>query len=83
MDVKAKAEAAMKERISKLHTELSGVRTGRANPQILEGIKVEYYGQPVPIKQVAAVSVPEGRTLERLGIDNLSKEELLSLVKRG
>ena len=64
MDVKAKAEAAMKERIDRLKKELSNVRTGRANPHLLEGVQVEYYGAMVPLKQVAAVSVPEARTLE-------------------
>ncbi|MFH1725770.1 MAG: ribosome recycling factor [Elusimicrobiota bacterium] len=54
----------MKERIAKLKADLGGVRTGRANPLLLEGIKVDYYGQPAPIKQVAAISVPDGRTLE-------------------
>ena len=64
MDPKAKAEAAMKERIERLKRELSTVRTGRANPHMLEGVQVEYYGSMVPLKQVAAVSVPEARTLE-------------------
>ncbi|MBI3299536.1 MAG: ribosome recycling factor [Elusimicrobia bacterium] len=64
MDPKAKAEAAMKERIERLKRELSTVRTGRANPHMLEGVQVEYYGSLVPLKQVAAVSVPEARTLE-------------------
>ena len=57
-------EAAMKERMSKLGKDFSIMRTGRANPLILDGIKVEYYGQLVPMKQVAAVSVPEARVLE-------------------
>ena len=60
----AKAEKEMQGRIEKLKGEFGALRTGRANPQILEGIKVEYYGQPVPLKQVAAVTVPEGRVLE-------------------
>lgn len=64
MDARGKAEAAMKERIEKFKRELSGVRTGRANPALLDGVMVEYYGSMVPIKQVAAVSVPEARTLE-------------------
>ncbi len=59
-----KAEDAMKERVGRLARDLSVLRTGRANPQLVEGVKVEYYGQLVPLKQVAAVSVPEGRTLE-------------------
>ncbi|MBI5202278.1 MAG: ribosome recycling factor [Elusimicrobia bacterium] len=58
------AESNMKAKLDKLKQELSQVRTGRANPQILEGVKVEYFGQMVPMKQVAAISVPEARTLE-------------------
>jgi ribosome recycling factor len=57
-------EAAMKGKLDKLKQELAQVRTGRANPQILDNIKVEYFGAMVPLKQVAAISVPEARTLE-------------------
>jgi ribosome recycling factor len=62
--VLSKMEEAMKERLDKLAREYSILRTGRANPMILDSIKIEYYGQLVPLKQVAAVSVPEARTLE-------------------
>ncbi len=57
-------EGAMKERMARLAKDLSVVRTGRANPMMLESIKVEAYGSLVPLKQVGAVSVPEARTLE-------------------
>lgn len=60
----SKMEADMKERLGRLAREFSVMRTGRANPMMLENIKVEAYGSLVPLKQVAAVSVPEGRTLE-------------------
>lgn len=60
----SQAENNMKARLEKLKQELSQVRTGRANPQILDAVKVEYFGQFVPMKQVAAISVPEARTLE-------------------
>ncbi len=43
--------------------ELGRIRTGRASPQILEGIKVEAYGSSVPLNQVATVSVPEPRLI--------------------
>ena len=59
-----KMEEAMKERLAKLSRDFSSLRTGRANPMLLENVKVEYYGQQVPLKQVAAVSVPEPRVLE-------------------
>lgn len=62
--VLSQMENSMKERLSKLAKDFSVLRTGRANPLILESVKVEYYGQQVPLKQVAAVSVPEARVME-------------------
>ncbi|MBI3552909.1 MAG: ribosome recycling factor [Elusimicrobia bacterium] len=61
--VLGKMEESMKERLSKLAKDFSVLRTGRANPMVLESIKVEYYGQQVPLKQVAAISVPEARVM--------------------
>ncbi len=57
-------ELDMMEKLEKFRRELTSLRTGRANPQLLDNVQVEYYGTRVPLKQVAAVSVPEGRTLE-------------------
>ena len=62
--VVTKMDEAMKDRLARLDRDFSGLRTGRANPMLLEGVKVEYYGQQVPLKQVAAVSVPEARVME-------------------
>ncbi len=44
-------------------SEFATVRTGRANPQILHRITVDYYGQPTPLQQLASISVPEPRLL--------------------
>lgn len=44
-----------------LHRELAKLRTGRANPDMLESVRVSYYGSPTPLKQVASISVPEPR----------------------
>jgi ribosome recycling factor len=44
-------------------SEFSTVRTGRANPQLLQRITVEYYGSPTPLQQLASISVPEPRML--------------------
>ena len=60
----SKMEEAMKDRLVRMGKDMSVMRTGRANPMMLEGVKVEAYGSLVPLKQVAAVSVPEARTLE-------------------
>ena len=43
--------------------ELKGVRTGRAAPGLVEGIKVDYYGSPTPLKQLATISIPEPRQI--------------------
>jgi len=64
MDFKTKTDNSMKARVAKLKEELGRVRTGRASPALIEGVKVEYYGQSVPLKQVGAVSSPDARTLE-------------------
>ena len=56
-------ENKMKERIAYLKDELSNVRAGRANPQILNKISVEYYGALTPLNQVASISVPEPRQI--------------------
>ncbi|MDH4468332.1 MAG: ribosome recycling factor [Bacteriovoracaceae bacterium] len=53
------------EKISKtLQNNLSRVRTGRANPSVLDGLVVDYYGSQSPLKNVAQVSVPEARLLQ-------------------
>ena len=57
------AEEKMKKAIESTRHEFSQVRTGRANPGILEHLKVEMYGSSLPLNQVAAVSVPEPRQL--------------------
>ena len=57
------ASEKMDKAIAVLKDELSGVRTGRATPALLQRVVVDYYGTPVPIQQLASFSVPEPRTL--------------------
>lgn len=57
------AENRMTHAVEHLKHDLSGFRTGRANPAILEKIMVDYYGTPTPLNQVANISVPEARQL--------------------
>ncbi|MBC62258.1 MAG: ribosome recycling factor [Zetaproteobacteria bacterium] len=54
---------SMEKALSSLDKELLKVRTGRASTTILEGIRVDYYGTPTPINQVASLSVPDARTI--------------------
>jgi ribosome recycling factor len=55
--------AQMIKAISHLETELTKIRAGKANPVMLDGINVEYYGSPMPLSQVANVTVPDARTI--------------------
>jgi len=56
-------ENKMKKTIEVLQTQFSAIRAGRANPSVLDQIKVEYYGTPTPINQIASISTPDPRTL--------------------
>ena len=56
-------EEKMQKSLDSLEGEFANIRAGRANPNILNKIKVEYYGTPTPLQQVGNVSVPEARTI--------------------
>ena len=56
-------EEKMENTISSLETRFTNVRAGRANPNMLDGISVENYGTPTPLKQLANISIPEARQL--------------------
>ena len=53
----------MEKTINNFSEKLAEVRAGRANPAILNKVKIDYYGTPTPINQVAGVSVPEARLI--------------------
>lgn len=57
------AKEQMGKSVESTKENFSGIRTGRANPALLNGLVVEYYGTPTPIKAVASIGVPEPRTL--------------------
>jgi ribosome recycling factor len=57
------AESSMKKAITHLETELTKIRAGKANPTMVDGIFVEYYGSPTPIAQVANVAILDARTI--------------------
>lgn len=62
-DLKKDAETRMKKSVESLKHELSKLRTGRAHPDILSHVHVEYYGSEVPLNQVANISMEDARTL--------------------
>ncbi len=57
-------EEKMEKSIDSLRSELATIRAGRANPHILDKIKIDYYGTPSSLQQVANVSVPEARMIQ-------------------
>jgi ribosome recycling factor len=62
-DIKKSAEQKMLKSIEAFKAELAKIRTGRAHPGILDQVQVDYYGSPVPISQVANVSLIDARTI--------------------
>ena len=61
--IQSHAEDQMKKAIDHLEVELVKIRAGKANPQMVDGITVDYYGSPMPLNQVSNVSVMDARTL--------------------
>ena len=59
----ADAEERMKKAVESARRELAGIRSGKATPSLLDTVRVEAYGQPVPIQQVGSVSTPEPRLI--------------------
>ncbi len=62
-DVISGAEEHMKKSAEVLSHEFSTVRTGRASPSLVDGIRVDYYGAPTPLKSLAAVSTPDAKSI--------------------
>ena len=62
-ELKEKAKSKMEKSINVMLSEFASIRAGRANPNVLDKVKVDYYGSPTPVNQMAAVSVAEARVL--------------------
>ena len=81
-EIKKQAEEKMGKCIDQLKKDLATVRTGRANPMILEKVLVDYYGAPTGLRQLAQVSVSEGTTLVIAPFDkSIIKEIEKAIVK--
>ncbi|GAA0497861.1 ribosome recycling factor [Tatumella terrea] len=63
-DIKKDAEVRMEKCVEAFKNTIGKVRTGRASPSLLDGIVVEYYGTPTPLRQLANVTVEDSRTLK-------------------
>ncbi|MBO5449038.1 MAG: ribosome recycling factor [Ruminococcus sp.] len=62
-EIKNNAKTKMEKSINVMLSDFAAIRAGRANPAVLDRIRVEYYGAPTPINQMAAISVAEARIL--------------------
>ena len=71
------AEHKMDQALTHMKDDLGGIRTGRAAPAVLNRVTVEYYGTPVPLNQLAGVTVPEPRLLQVQPFDNGAIEKAI------
>ena len=69
-------EEKMEKAITQLHREFGSIRSGRANPMILDKVLVEYYGAPTPLRQMSQVTVQDGTTLEITPYDKSTLKEI-------
>lgn len=70
------AQEKMEKVVNQFEHSLHSIRTGRANPNLLEHIEVEYYGSLIPINQIASITVSEGRSLVIKPYDNQSLKDI-------
>ena len=78
-EILLETEMNMQNAIDSLDKRLLNIRAGRANPAILDGVMVNYYGAPTPLKQLATISIPEARQLMIKPFDRSS----LGLIEKG
>lgn len=71
-DILMETEVEMEQAISNMEKRFVNIRAGRANPAILDGVMVNYYGSPTPLKQLATISIPEARQLSVKPFDKSS-----------
>lgn len=80
-DILDDAKLRMDQAVERVSSDFSTVRTGRANPQILNRVTVDYYGSPTPLQQLATMSVPEPRLLVVQPFDKGSINEIESAIR--
>ncbi len=77
------AKDSMEKAIKHLDYELTKIRAGRATPQMLDGIKVLYYGSPTPLSQVSSVSTPDARTIAIKPFEKNLMNEIEKAIRNG
>jgi ribosome recycling factor len=79
-EILSDASTRMGKTIEALKKDLASLRTGRATPTLVDNIRVEYYGTPTPLKQMATISVPEARLLVIQPWDNTTIGEIKKAI---
>jgi ribosome recycling factor len=74
------ASQRMDKAVEFFRNELKGIRTGRATPGLVEGIKVDYYGAPTPLRQIAAISIPDPKLIMIKPYDSTSLSSIEKAV---
>ena len=80
-EIKMELEDSMEKALNALRNQLTKVRTGRASASVLEGVSVDYYGAPTPIKQVGNISTPEARLLQIQPFDKTLISEIENIYE--
>jgi ribosome recycling factor len=80
--VLSEARQEMQKSLSGLAHDLSKIRTGRANPALLEGLQVDYYGTPTPLKKLAQLNAPEARLITIQPFDRSAISEIEKAIHR-
>jgi len=81
-DILKETKEKMEKALKHLHDLLRGVRTGRASTALVENLRVEYYGTPTPLNQLASISVPEPRTVAIKPFDAGVINDLMKAVQK-
>ncbi len=81
-EVKQDAGGRMQKAVDALQSRLAKIRTGRAQPGLLDGILVDYYGAPTPLRQVASVNVEDARTLKLTVFDRNAIKEVERAIQK-
>jgi len=81
-EIRADAEERMEKALGHLKETLRGIRTSRASAALVENIRIEYYGTPTPLNQLASISIPEPRTIAIKPFDASAVEGIVKALQK-
>lgn len=81
-DILLETEEKMEKAVEHLVHSFRGIRTGRASPGLVEGIRVDYYGTPTPLQHMASVSIPEPRLIMIKPFDPSAVQEVVKAIQK-